>query len=307
MPDRYQREIEDILEQAGDLGPGPRSGRRRGGLTSLVRRYFGQAPGGSAWAVTPGRVMLAAVVVLLLALVAGSFTSGVAPLLGFAGLLLFIVGMQTVVDAGLNTRAALIVSLGFWGGFIGEFADELGLPFLEHIPDALAPITGNAIALGSVIAVLVSTIFVLMPRRRYRWRGDASAESLEEVIAFGGDVSKGFGLEAGPANRLELCLEELFTHVVEDGEAGRTVQIEATANEDEVQVIVTDRSDVRDVELPNVPPDLMEADDDALQDLGLVLLTRLATSVSHTTISGWHYVSFIIARQHNDVRLVLQQ
>ena len=224
-----------------------------------------------------------------------------------AMLLLFIVGMQTVVDAGLNTRAALIVSLGFWGGFIGEFADELGLPFLDHIPDALAPITGNAIALGSVIAVLVSTIFVLMPRRRYRWRGDAAAESLEEVIAFGGDVSKGFGLEAGPANRLELCLEELFTHVVEDGEAGRTVQIEATANEDEVQVIVTDRSDVRDVELPNVPPDLMEADDDALQDLGLVLLTRLATSVSHTTISGWHYVSFIIARQHNDVRLVLQQ
>ena len=224
-----------------------------------------------------------------------------------AMLLLFIVGMQTVVDAGLNTRAALIVSLGFWGGFTGEFADELGLPFLEHIPDALAPITGNAIALGSVIAVLVSTIFVLIPRRRYRWRGDASAESLEEVIAFGADVSKGFGLEPGPANRMELCLEELFTHVVEDGEAGRTVQIEATANEDEVQVIVTDRSDVRDVELPNVPPDLMEADDDALQDLGLVLLTRLATSVSHTTISGWHYVSFIIARQTNEVRLVLQQ
>ena len=36
--------------------------------------------------------MLAAVAVLLLALVAGSMTSGVAPLLGFAGLLLFIVG-----------------------------------------------------------------------------------------------------------------------------------------------------------------------------------------------------------------------
>jgi ABC-type nickel/cobalt efflux system permease component RcnA len=36
--------------------------------------------------------MLAAVVVLLLAVVAGSITSGLAPLLGFAGLLLFIVG-----------------------------------------------------------------------------------------------------------------------------------------------------------------------------------------------------------------------
>lgn len=224
-----------------------------------------------------------------------------------AMLLLFIVGMRTVVDAGLNSRAALIVSLGFWGGFTGEFADELGLPFLEHIPAALAPITGNAIALGSVIAVLVSTIFVLIPKRRYRWRGDASAESLEQVIAFGTDVSKGLNLEPAPANRLELCLEELFTHMVENGDPGRTIRIEASANEDEVQVVVTDRSDVRDVELPNVPPDLLEADDEELQDLGLVLLTRLAASVSHTTISGWQYVSFAIARQTNELRLVQQQ
>ncbi len=224
-----------------------------------------------------------------------------------AMLLLFIVGMQTVVDAGINSRTALVISLGFWGGFTGEFADELGLPFLEHIPEALAPITGNAIALGSVIAVIVSVIFVLIPQRRYRWRGDASPESLEQVIAFGLDVTKGFNLEPLYANRLELCLEELFTHVVEDGDTGRTVRIEATANEDEVQVIVTDRSDVRDVEMPNVPPDLLEADEDELQDLGLVLLTRLATSVSHTTISGWHYVSFVIARQTNELRLVQQQ
>ena len=224
-----------------------------------------------------------------------------------AMMLLFIVGMQTVVDAGINTRTALIVSLGFWGGFSGEFADELGLPFLEHIPEALSPITGNAIALGSVIAVLVSTIFVLIPKRRYRWQGDASAESLAEVIAFGSDVSTGFHLEPGQANRLELCLEELFTHVVEHGDPGRTVRIEATANEDEVEVIVTDRSDVRDVELPNVPPDLLRADEGELQDLGLVLLMRLATSVSHTTISGWQYVSFVIARQPNELRLVQQQ
>ena len=224
-----------------------------------------------------------------------------------AMLLLFIVGMQTVVDAGMNTRAAIIVSLGFWGGFSGEFADELGLPFVQHIPEALAPITGNAIALGSVIAVLVSTIFALMPRRRYRWTGDASAESLQEVMKFGTDVSKGFSLETGPANRLELCLEELFTHMVESGAPDRTIRIEATATEDEVQVIVTDRSDVRDVELPNMPPDLLEADDEELQDLGLVLLTRLATSVSHTSISGWQYVSFIIARQHTELRLVQQQ
>ncbi|MYG90387.1 MAG: ATP-binding protein, partial [Chloroflexi bacterium] len=104
-----------------------------------------------------------------------------------------------------------------------------------------------------------------------------------------------------------LCLEELFTHVVENGDPDRTVRIEATANEDEVEVVVTDRSDVRDVEVPNVPPDLLAADSDELQDLGLVLLTRLATSVNHTSIAGWQYVSFVIARQYREIRVVQQQ
>lgn len=221
-------------------------------------------------------------------------------------LLLFIVGMQTVVDAGLNPRAALIVSLGFWGGFVGEFADELGLPFLEHVPQALTPITGNAIAFGSLVAVTVSAVFALLPRWRSRWRGDAAAESLPGVMSFAKQVTNGLGLEIGPANRLQLCLEELFMHVVEDGDPGRTVQIAVTATEDDVQVIVTDHSELRDVELPNLPSDLMQADDDELQDLGLVLLTRLATSVSHTTISGWHYVSFVIARQPSEIQLVQQ-
>ncbi len=221
-----------------------------------------------------------------------------------AMLLLFILGMQTVVDAGLNSRAAMVVSFGFWGGFCGEFADELALPFLEHIPNALTPITGNAIALGSVIAVLVSAIFAIMPRRRFRWRGDAAITSLDQVLAFGAHVSDGFNLEPGPANRLVLCLEELFTHIVEHGDPDRTVRIEATANDDEIEIIVTDRSDVPDVEESNLPPDLLQADDDELQDLGLVLLTRLASNVSHTSISGWQYVSFVITRQPSDVRLV---
>ncbi len=92
MSDRYQREIEDILRQAGELGSGKGSGRRRRGFFALVGSYVGQSLSGRLWAITPGRVMLAAVVVLLLAVVAGSITSGLAPLLGFAGLLLFIVG-----------------------------------------------------------------------------------------------------------------------------------------------------------------------------------------------------------------------
>ena len=207
-------------------------------------------------------------------------------------LLLFIMGMQIVIDAGINGRSALIVSLAFWGGF----AAERDLFFPGLMPEAAEPILGNAISTGSVIAVGLTALFLLIPRRRYRWRGDAAIEALEQVTAFGQDVANKLSLSPGPANRLELCLEELFTHLVEDGDPGRTIRIEASATEDEVEVVVTDRSDLRDVELPNVPSELLEADNDELQDLGLVLLSRMASHVSHTTISGWHYVSFVIDR-----------
>ena len=207
-------------------------------------------------------------------------------------LLLFIMGVQIVVEAGINGRTALIVSLAFWGGF----AAERDLFFPDLMPAAAEPILGNAISTGSIIAVALSAVFQLIPRKRFRWRGDASLDALDSVTRFGQDAARQLRLDAGPANRLELCLEELFSHVVEDGEADRTIRIVASASEDEVEVVVTDHSDVRDVELPNVPAELLEADADELNDLGLVLLSRMASHVSHTSISGWHYVSFIIDR-----------
>lgn len=91
MSDRYKREIEDILRQSGELGSG-KGGRRRRSLLGLVWQQVVQSLSGKALSITPGRVILTAVVLFVLALMAGSLTAGLAPLLGFAGLILFIVG-----------------------------------------------------------------------------------------------------------------------------------------------------------------------------------------------------------------------
>ena len=86
MPEKYRKEVEEILEQAG-VPPGrgvvP---RRKPGFWRLLWMYAGKALGGRTWAITPGRVMIAAVVVLLLALVLRA-----GPIMGLIGLLLFIV------------------------------------------------------------------------------------------------------------------------------------------------------------------------------------------------------------------------
>ena len=89
MPERYQQEIEEILRQSGELTGKP---KRQPSFLKLVWRHFLQSLGGKTWSISPGRVMLAAVSLLLTALLISSAAPGFVAPLAWAGLLLFIVG-----------------------------------------------------------------------------------------------------------------------------------------------------------------------------------------------------------------------
>ena len=91
MPDRYQKEIEEILRQAGESSQGG-EGRRKQSFLGLIWLHVVQSLGGKTWSVTPGRVMLMAIALILSALLVGAVGLGFAGLLGWAGLILFIVG-----------------------------------------------------------------------------------------------------------------------------------------------------------------------------------------------------------------------
>ena len=92
MPERYKREIEEILRQAGELGTGTSTERSRPGFLRLVRLHATNSLGGKTWSISPGRVMLLAIALLLSSLIVRPFLGGLTPLLAWGGLLLFIVG-----------------------------------------------------------------------------------------------------------------------------------------------------------------------------------------------------------------------
>ena len=100
---KYQREIEEILQKAGDIGGGggrkPRSASSdRGiGFFRLVSMYVRQSLGGRFWSISPGRVMLLGFVLLLSALLIIPLVGGRAGLLGWAGLIVFIIGYGMVL------------------------------------------------------------------------------------------------------------------------------------------------------------------------------------------------------------------
>ena len=92
MPNRYEDEIENILQQAGVKAPRKGGKVRNRRFLSLVWLYFLQAFGGRTWSITPSRIMLAAAALLLSALVMTAAIPGLAGPLAWAGLILFIIG-----------------------------------------------------------------------------------------------------------------------------------------------------------------------------------------------------------------------
>lgn len=94
MPDQYQKEIEDILKKAEEEAPLP-SGSSRRSLRGMVWQYARQSLNTKAWGVSPGKIMLAALALLL----AGLVLRYMIPALGYlmwVSLVLFIVGYGMV-------------------------------------------------------------------------------------------------------------------------------------------------------------------------------------------------------------------
>lgn len=90
MSQKYQREIEEILKQTGGPEPSGRGPRR--GIWRLIWLYLSQSLGGKRWSLSPGRIMLIGVSLLVSALVVRAMVPGLVGPLAWAGLLLFIIG-----------------------------------------------------------------------------------------------------------------------------------------------------------------------------------------------------------------------
>jgi len=86
VADKYKKEIEKILEQAGDFGESPNNNPQKPVLFKFIWHQLVRSFSGGPLFFPPGRVLVAAIALLLLGLVAGmSF-------LAWIGLILFIIG-----------------------------------------------------------------------------------------------------------------------------------------------------------------------------------------------------------------------
>ena len=91
MTNRYEREIEEILEQAGDVSGAKKAARGGGGFFRGLRQGLNSSSGGGSWQITPARVFMVSIALLLTALLMSSLAPGLVPFFGWGGLVLFII------------------------------------------------------------------------------------------------------------------------------------------------------------------------------------------------------------------------
>ena len=92
MPERYQQEIEEILEQAGELKEIHKRPNHPKSVWRLIWLYVVHAVASKAPSFRPSRIMTYAICLLLVALIFGRSLVGIVTPLVFAGLLIFILG-----------------------------------------------------------------------------------------------------------------------------------------------------------------------------------------------------------------------
>ena len=91
MAKRYEKEIEEILEQAGEFGSHKPINNCKG-IVGILWGYIVQSIGGKSLVLTPGRIMITSVLLLMVGLISNSFIHGVGAWIAWIGFLLFIVG-----------------------------------------------------------------------------------------------------------------------------------------------------------------------------------------------------------------------
>ena len=102
MSERYQREIEEILDEVDGLPLNRAKPRKRsfmGTLSIGVSRFLG----GRGWHLSPGRIMLGSLALLLIALLFKASMPGLVAPLAWAAVILFILGYALFF---INPRAS---------------------------------------------------------------------------------------------------------------------------------------------------------------------------------------------------------
>jgi NCS2 family nucleobase:cation symporter-2/xanthine permease XanP len=204
--------------------------------------------------------------------------------------MLFYSGIGLVMESGLNNQTGLMLGVSITVGMIAEA--EIFFPDL--MPISLSPLLQNGVAMGGFTAFILSALIRLAPRQKASFSIDAVPKALPDlVLALGGVVAQ-LKLSESEIKRMELACEETFMHLISEiKEKDNTVLFKISRVEQGLFTEAIIGHCVSDIVNLTPPSNLMTANDESIQNLGMFLLSKIVRDIRHIQISGVTYISFI--------------
>ncbi len=202
--------------------------------------------------------------------------------------MLFVTGIKLAASQGLSYESGIVIGVSFWVGY--SFQNELFFPHL--IPDYLAPLFGNGMAVGGLTAIFLSMLFNLKPAGQAKLILERRLEQIDKLQSFINEYAAARRIPSYQLQKLHLTAEELFTHLCTSKKfTSPSLQINIRKENANLQVEFIDSSATRDLdhEVEDLQTDSGTIDPD---QIGLLLLGRFASNIRHITIGGINYISY---------------
>lgn len=222
-----------------------------------------------------------------------------APVVGGVGVVLvahlFSAGMQ-LVSSEMNHRNGLIAGLSLCAGLIAVRGDF----FPNAFPTYLGPLTHNGVALGGLVAILLTLLTRFSVERGHDIQVQPTESDLHLFKKRLAKATNRLKLSANTDKYLELACEEVFLYMCEQcRQKGYTGTLRFNFRPCANGILVeasggTKFSSRADELAAHELHGNSTLTDDSLKDLGLVLLGHIATNINHVTIAGYTYIGFVL-------------
>ena len=201
--------------------------------------------------------------------------------------MLFVIGMNLVVQDGIDYRKGLVCGVAFWMG-VGF---QHGMIFPEYVSEFAGGLLQNGMTAGGFVAILM-TLFTDLTKPRRRLEVEFKVSALPKIREFLFGFASQSGWDAKMANRLDAASEETLLTLMRRDDVGERRLLLVACKEDGGAVLefVTSTGEEN---LQDRIALLGARIDEALveQEVSLRMLRHLASSVRHQQYHGTDIVT----------------
>ena len=206
--------------------------------------------------------------------------------------LMFVEGMRTAFQDGLDARKAAVVGVSFWIGMGFQY----DLIFPDLLTGTWATLLSNGVTTGSVVVILLTLLLELPDAGRKRLRVSLESESLPEIDEFLRTFAAGLDWNESSVDRLrsagEETLESLLQSVPDEDLHVRrlTVAAHVSGGAVELEFLAASHGDNLEDRMAYLSE---QAETPSEQDVSFRLLRHYASSVQHRK---YHDIDIVTVR-----------